>query len=250
MSGFGIVAWVAVVYESCILGLFTMLIRAIVKRYLEKKNTTTRLLMAIFILYGLGIMFSLITVIINAVWGGIPYTILPESEIWLVGRLHDGRFGFVVIILASVLSYELKVKIIDDGKYNKVYRILLYAFSALNVVFQVGFYGFNTVTGKSVTLFQVLSVLLMVIQTCLVYFKITINFFALSRRVERQYKNPIRYLGVVHLGFILVFLFFALDGLMLILYAWAYSTFYWFIWMCAVVSIIACYYGYIKPSNT
>ena len=249
MAEFGIWAWVGLYYEIGILIVYSTFLFLVIQRYYEKKNPLTKLLVWVFIFYALAIVFSIVSKVFNAVWGGVPYLIVDAEDLWIIARLHSGRFGFACAIIATMITFHFSKKVFEkDIQMKKVLPVQI--FGAIIVIFQVVVYEFNTDTGKSNGTYDILAFVLMFVFMLIVYTPFMYQTLRLKGRIEGDnYKKAFKSLGVMAFAFMMIFCSFLLDRIMLLTIGWAYSVFYFMAWAFAIVGIISAYLGYIKPKS-
>jgi hypothetical protein len=249
MADFGIWAWVALFYEIAIIIVFSVFLSLVIRRYLEKKNKMTRLMVKMFVCYQIGILFSIVSKFFNARWGGVPYESVNAELLWLVARLHAGRFGFMAILLGTFFAYQMNVEIFEK-KISERKFLFMIIFTVVTEAIMLFLYEFNSTVGKAVQSFELVAFAFMLVYMIAVYFPFMIKAFLLSKRIEEPiYCKAVKSLGVMAMSLILIFLCFVLDRLMLILFNWAYSIFYFLGWVWAIIAIYAAYAGYIMPSS-
>jgi hypothetical protein len=249
MADFGIIAVVAVFYEISIFLVYLAFVWQVKLRNDEKKNQMTALLLKIFEGYAFGLFFSIISKMFNAIWGGVPYEQIEDGWLWVVGLLHSGRLGFVSVVVASILSYNLYNLIfrkeIDVEKTRKM-KIL----GAVIIGYLVIGYNFDRSTGKAIQSLEIVAFVLLFVYMLLVYIPFYRSAFKLAHRIEEPvYQRGIRSLGYMAISFILIFFSLVLDRLMLILINWAYSIFYFAAWIFVLSAVRTAYTGYIKPRS-
>lgn len=250
MTDFGPIAWVAVFYEIGIIWVLGVLSGLAIKRYMAKKNKLVRLLTTMFLFYFGAVVFSLVSKVINAVWGGVPYLALDPAGLWIVSRLHAGRFSFVCVIISTLFAYEFKVNVFHDGKHKKIMRILLYVASVVSIAYQIFVYEFDVSKPGANQLLEVLGFADMLLLTAAVYIPFLKEAYRTwSRLSEPKYKQAFRSLIIMAIGFISIFVCFLLDRVMLIVADWPYSIFYFMAWVCAIIAIYSGYRGYLYPKT-
>ncbi len=71
------------------------------------------------------------------------------------------------------------------------------------------------------------------------------------RAVEgKTYKQAFLSLAIMSISFMLIFLNFAIDRLLIFLGNPGFTVFYFLAWIFAIVGIFGAYYGYIRPKST
>ncbi len=250
MANFGIIADIALYYEIGIFLLYNYFLRLVYLRRKEKPTHLTNLLFKVFIGYDFAIIFSIVSKLFNVIWGGVPYQIVPENSLWIVGRLHSGRFGFVGATIGTIYSYELYLSIFKK-QVNQRKRKIMLAVGIGTIIFLVFGYQFDIDTNSAVQIYELIAFILMFLFMVLVYIPFMKSAFYLARRIgeeQSHYSGGIKSLGHMASSFIGIFFSLVLDRVMLIAFNWAYSAFYFLSWVFAITGIYAAYAGYIKPS--
>lgn len=249
MADFGIWAWIGFFYEIGILIVYSIFLVLVIQRYFEKRNPLTKLLVWVFVFYALAIIFSIISKAFNAFYGGVPYLNVAPEELWIVARLHSGRFGFACAIIATMITYYFSKKVFEK-EINKKSLLIVEFLGAAIVIFQVLVYEFNTSTGKSNGTYDILAFILLFLIMLIVYIPFMIQTLKLASRIEGEnYKKAFKSLGVMAFAFTMIFCSFLLDRIMLLTINWAYSVFYFMAWAFAILGIISAYLGYIRPKS-
>ncbi len=247
---FGIIADVAFFYEVGIFIVFNILLWMVIQRRKEKKTDLTDILFKVFLGYDVAILFSAVSKMFNAIWGGVPEVYYDSDALWLIARLHAGRFGFVGVIIGTIYSYELFLRVFKKDM-PETQRKLVIGVGIIIIIFLAVVYQFNTDAGGAVQIYELIAFGLILLYMMVVYIPFMKNAFQLARRIpdeEAVYKKGIKSLGYMATSFIMIFFSFVLDRLMLILFNWAYSVFYFLAWAFVLVGTYSAYTGFIKPS--
>jgi hypothetical protein len=184
----------------------------------------------------------------NAVYGGVPLD-TPIEILWLIGRLHAGRIGFIGVTIATMFTFTFSEQIFEK-KPNKTKQIIVYLFGLGVCLFLAIAYQFNQETWKAVQTYEIVGFILIFLFMLITYFPMMLKCFRLASRMDEPvYKTGFQALGYMSLGFLLIFFSFLLDRVMLITIGWAYSIFYFLAWLFAVFAIYAAYKGYIAPKS-
>jgi hypothetical protein len=69
-----------------------------------------------------------------------------------------------------------------------------------------------------------------------------------KRVTEERYRAAMMALYKMNLCFVLIFVMFMLDRVMILTIDWSYSIFYYAAWAFTVLGIYLAYEGYIKPA--
>ncbi|QEE16454.1 hypothetical protein DSAG12_02284 [Promethearchaeum syntrophicum] len=238
--------FIGLIYESGIIFLFLILLVLIIIHYNKKKTLNTFLLLASFTFMFLAIVFSWLSkfLLIREI---VPEFVDMDPNMpifWISALIVQFRISFVVIVIASDITHILKVKIFDDTP-NKVERWILIILSLFTIIFAV------TAMEQGNVLLDVLAFLFVLIIMCYVY----IPFVAASLKMYRimkepHYKRASLSLAILGLSFIMVFIGFLADRLMILLTdSLGYTPFYFAAWGFVIVGTFAAYMGYIRTSR-
>ena len=250
---FGSVADIAVYYEITVFLIFNYILYLQYKYKKIKPTPLKNISFRIFIGYSVAIFFSAISKFLNARYGGVPETLYDSPYLGLVGRLHGARFSFIGVVIGTIYSYELYLRIfkkeIPKNKRNIVILIGLGICIFLGTV-----YSFNLEEERANQVFEIISFSLLLGFAMVVYIPFTVQAFKLAKRLkdvegEENYRKGILSLGGASLSFICIFICLVLDRFMLIVFNIAYSAFYFMAWIFAIIAIWLVYAGFIKPAK-
>lgn len=238
--------FVGLIYESIIIFLFLILLVLIIIHYSKKKTLNTFLLLASFIFMFFGIAFSWLSKFL------LVQEIIPEfvdmdpniTGFWFFAVILQFRVSFVVLVLAADITYILKVKIFDDMP-KMAERWILIILSIFTVLFTL------IAVEQENVLLDALSFLFVLIIMCYVYFPFIIASLKMYRLMkEPHYKSASLSLAVLGISFIMVFVGFLADRLMILLFdSPGYTFFYFAAWGFVIVGTFAAYIGYIRTSR-
>jgi hypothetical protein len=229
-------------YELAVVIVGTILFTLIAARYREKKNELTQILMVSFLFYNLGVLFAMFGKLLTMYYAGdfTAESILIQE---IYGRIHSLRLTFTFVGIAVLYSYKFETKVFEKQP-NPLMKKLTIGFGIATILFSLIVYSPDN---KALNLPAfLLSFLLMVV----VYFPFMIRSFSTGRRMtEPQYKQAFIALGLMSLFYMLVFLNFIIDNIMLNMFQTRFSVFYYIGWGCVLMSIITGYFGYIRPGS-
>ncbi len=238
--------FVGLIYESVIITIAVCLLILIYLKYREKRHELTLYLFIIFILYNLGILFSwmsklFVVLKLDTVVGG--YT--PFGFIFY--RIMSFRISELMICIAIFLSYILKVKLFHKGYYNTVHKYIVIIFGTFTSIYVFFFYLYEDTSFA--VLLDTIAFLLTSIFMGMVYFPFFYRSFEAYKTVkEKQYKKAFLSLGIMSICYILIFVNFFLDRLLILLLEIpGFTPFYYLAWIVAIVAIAGAYFGYIRP---
>lgn len=237
--------YIGLLYETGIIVLFLILLILIVVHYSKKKTLNTFLLLASFTCMFFAIIFSWLSKLL------LVQEITPDFDeldpnlpgFWFYALVLSFRISFVVIVIAADITHILKVKIFDDTP-NKVERWILVIFSLITIVFAL------TAMEQGNVLLDVLAFLFVLIIMCFVYIPFVIASLKMYRVMkEPHYKRASLSLAVLGISFVMVFVGFLADRLMIMLTGSGYTVFYFAAWGFVIVGTFAAYMGYIRTSR-
>jgi hypothetical protein len=237
---------IGLIYESIVIVIAIILLILIYLKYREKRHELTLYLFIIFVLYNLGILFSwmsklFVVLRLDTVVGG--YT--PFG--WFFYRIMSFRVSELMICIAIFFSYVLKVKLFHEGYYNKVHKYIVIIFGVFTSIYVFLFYLYEDTSFA--VLLDTIAFLLTSIFMGMIYFPFFYRSFEAYKTVkEEQYKKAFLSLGIMSICYILIFVNFFLDRLLILLLDIpGFTPFYFLAWALAIVATTGAYYGYIRP---
>ncbi len=217
-------------------------------RYFEKRNKLTLYLFMIFLNFVIAIVFSWLSKVI-VLYSGIEYVYnnaLPDpgtSLSWLLLRIIDFRFSFVFVTISTFFSYILKVSIFEKG-YNQIHKTIVIIYGCFTVIYSLLAYQ------RGNTFLDVLAFLFVLIYLSMIYIPFLIRSFNTYKKVNEQvYKKAFLSLVIMSLSFMLVFLSFLIDRILILLGDPGFTIFYFMGWTLVVIGIMGAYFGYIRPKD-
>ena len=237
--------YIGLLYETGIIILFLLLLVFIIIHYIRKKTLNTFLLLASFTCMLLAIVFSWLSklLLVNEITPDFDELDSNLPGFWIFGLILSFRISFVVIVIAADITHILKVKIFDDTP-NKVERWILVIFSLFTIVFAL-----TAMEKENVTL-DVLAFLFVLIVMCFVYIPFVIASLKMYRVMkEPHYKRASLSLAILGISFIMVFVGFLADRIVILIRGYGYSVFYFAAWGFVILGTFAAYMGYIRTSR-
>jgi hypothetical protein len=153
----------------------------------------------------------------------------------------DFRLSEFFVTIAIFLSYILKVNVFEKG-YNTILKYVVIIFGVFACIYVLFIYENNN------TLLDIIAFLIVFIYMVMVYAPFLRRAIESYRRVdEKVYKNAFLSLAIMCLSFMLIFLNFAIDRVLIFLGSPGFTAFYFLAWISAIIGIFGTYYGYIKP---
>ena len=231
--------FIGMVFETFIIVISVILLVLIIKKYLIKRHNLTRLLLIIFTCYLLAIVFSWI----SKVFVVTQISVIQDGSIiaWMYNIIVDFRLSEFFVTIAIFLSYVLKVNVFEKG-YNTILKYIVIAFGIFACIYVLFIYEFDNI------LLDIIAFLIVFIYMVMVYGPFLRRAIGAYRRVDgKVYKQAFLSLAIMSLSFMLIFLNFALDRVLIFLGSPGFTAFYYLGWISAIVGIFGTYYGYIKP---
>ncbi|MFW9784345.1 MAG: hypothetical protein ACFFFB_18850 [Candidatus Heimdallarchaeota archaeon] len=234
--------FIGMIFELFIIIIAAVLLILILKKYFIKRHKLTRLLFLIFVSYFMAIIFSWLSKIfvvleLNVIQDG---SVIP----WIYNRISDFRISELFVTIAIFLSYILKVNVFEKG-----YKIVLKCIIIIYGVFSSAYVLFIYYVGN--TLLDIIAFLIVFIYMVMVYAPFLRRAVESYRAVEeRSYKRAFLSLAIMSISFILIFLSFAIDRILIFLGSPGFTLFYFLGWISAIIGIFGAYYGYIRPKSS
>ena len=233
--------FIGMIFELFIIIFAAILLILILKKYLIKRHNLTRLLLLIFINYFIAILFSWISKIFVV----LELTVVQDGSIvaWIYNRILDFRLSEFFVTIAIFLSYILKVNVFEKG-YNAIQKYVVIIYGIFS-----GFYVLIIYETDN-TLLDIFAFLIVFLYMVMVYAPFLRRAIESYRAVEeRTYKQAFLSLAIMSISFMLIFLNFAIDRILIFLGSPGFTLFYYLAWISAIIGIFGAYYGYIRPKS-
>ncbi|MBD3342629.1 MAG: hypothetical protein GF353_26245 [Candidatus Lokiarchaeota archaeon] len=236
------------IYELIIILISAILLILILKRYQIKKHRLTLILFFIFLNLTLAIIFSWLSKLI-VLYSQINYledNTLPDPGTpfaWIMFRIIEFRISFVFVSIGTILSYILKVRVFDQG-YKPYERNLIFSFGIFTILY--AFFVFI----RGFLFLDVLAFLFVSILMIIVYIPFLFRCFNAYTSVEkRTYQIAFISLAIMSLSFVLIFIMFLIDRVLILLGDPGFTVFYFAAWAFSIIGIVSAYLGYIRPRS-
>nr|MDO8088405.1 hypothetical protein [Candidatus Sigynarchaeum springense] len=220
---------------------------ALAKYFQKGRNRPAFLLFMVFLNWTIGVVISWLAKIFSA-FLGLDTIVISNFASYMIRMVLDFRLLFVFVAIALYCSYVLRVMLFEK-EYKGGER-------AVNVVFLVTIpvLCFVLETSDAInSLYTIIVFLVVFLDMLFVYSRFMTHALAQYRAANEKFKGAFKALSIQALFFILTFLFFLLDQVMIPIQESlgvenaGYTVFYFGAWISAVVGIILTYFGYIKP---
>jgi hypothetical protein len=234
--------FIGMIFELFIILIAAVLLILITKKYFVKRHKLTRLLLIIFLNYFIAIFFSWL----SKVFVVMGVTVIQDAFIitWMYNIIVDFRLSEFFVTIAIFLSYILKVNVFEKG-YNTIQKFTIIVYGIIASAYVLFIY----VNGN--TLLDILAFLIVFIYMVMVYAPFLRRSIESYRAVEgKTYKQAFLSLAIMSVSFMLIFLNFAIDRVLIFLGSPGFTVFYFMAWIFAIVGIFGAYYGYIRPRST
>ncbi len=231
--------FIGMVFEIFIIIIAAVLLILILKKYLIKRHKLTRLLLFIFINYFIAIVFSWI----SKVFVVFQISITQDGSITasIYNLISDFRLSEFFVVIAIFLSYILKVNVFEKG-YIKLQKYIVIIYGIFSCAYVLLIYEDGN------TLLDIIAFLIVFIYMVMVYAPFLRRSIESYRAVEEKtYKQAFLSLAIMSVSFMLIFLNFAVDRLLIFLGSLGFTVFYFLAWSFAIVGIFGSYYGYVRP---
>ena len=239
--------FIGMVYETIVIIVTGILLVLILKKYYEKKHQLTFLLFLIFLNWFFAIVFSWLSKIL-IIYSGIDWIVdnsLPDPgtlQSFFILRILDFRISFLFVTIAILLSYIFEVNIFEKGYTRK--KLFAFTFAIFTAAYSFFVYVRNFL------LLDVLAFLFVAIYMLIIYLSfVSKTFQAYKATRDEIYKKAFLSLSIMSICFILVFIMFLIDRILIFLGSTGFTFFYFMAWTSAVVGMLFAYLGYIKPKS-
>ena len=234
--------FIGMIFELFIIIFAAILLTFILKKYFIKRHKLTRLLLIIFTCYFCAILFSWI----SKVFVVAQMNIVQDGSIitWMHNIISDFRLSEFFVTIAIFLSYILKVNVFEKG-YNTLQKYIIIIYGIFTCVYVLIIYEYGN------TLLDIIAFLIVFIYMVMVYGPFLRRAIESYRGVEEKiYRQAFLSLAIMSFSFMLIFLNFAIDRVLIILGSDGFTVFYFLSWISAIVGIFGAYYGYIRPKSS
>jgi hypothetical protein len=231
--------FVGMVFELVIIILSIIILVLILQKYLKKRHKLTRLLLFIFINYTLAIVFSWLSKVFVIV--GFNLETLDPVSAWFLYRIADFRLSEFIVTIAIFLSYILKVQLFQE-EYNQLQKYVIIIYGIFASVYTLFIYQ------RGNAFLDIFAFLIVFIYMLMIYLPFLRRTFEFYREVEKgEFKSGFLGLMIMSIGFIFIFLSFALDRILILLGEPGFTFFYFAAWSSGIIGILGAYLGYIRP---
>ena len=233
--------FIGMIFEIFILTFAAVLLVLILKKYLIKRHKLTRLLFLIFLGYFIAILFSWLSKVfvvtqLNVVQDGSIIT-------WMLNLIIDFRLSEFFVTIAIFLSYILKVNVFEKG-YNTLQKYVIIIYGIFSCVYVLFIYENGN------TLLDIIAFLIVFIYMVIVYAPFLRRAIESYRAVkEKTYKQAFLSLAIMSFSFMLIFLNFAIDRVLIFLGSPGFTVFYFLAWIFVIIGVFGAYMGYIRPKS-
>ncbi len=248
LNQFGATAYHGFLFETGVFICVAIMTAMALGKYLQKgKNRPALLLFLVFLNWTIGVVFSWLAKIFSA-FLGLETLVITDFPSYLVRMVLDFRLLFVFVAVALYCSYVLRVKLFEK-EYNAGERVVNAIF-----LFLIPVLCFVLETSDAInSLYTIIVFLVVFVDMLLVYARFMTHALAQYKAANEKFKGAFKALTLQAFFFILTFLFFLLDQVMIPIQEAigeqypGYTVFYFGAWIASVIGIVLTYYGYIKP---
>lgn len=238
--------FVGMIFESFVIAIQTILLILILRKYFVKRHELTLLLFEISLGYTLAIIFSWFSKIL-VLYSTMDYlqyqdVAAPQTlESWFLLRITDFRISFLFVILAIYLSYILRVKVFES-EFNQKEKIAISGYTIFTFIYSLIIYERGNVI---LDVFAFLFILILMSITYIPFFARSLKYYQQSDK--KVIKNAFLSLAIMSINYMMVFVFFLFDRILIFLGDPGFTLFYFLAWTSGVIAIIGAYLGYIRP---
>jgi hypothetical protein len=162
---------------------------------------------------------------------------------WMYNITVDFRLSEFFVTIAIFMSYILKVNVFEKG-YNTFQKIIVIIYGMFSCVYVLLIYQNGN------TILDIIAFLIVFIYMVMVYAPFLRRAIQSYRAVEEKtYKQAFLSLAIMSFSFMLIFLNFAIDRVLIFLGSLGFTIFYYLGWISAIAGIFGAYYGYIRPKS-
>jgi len=234
--------FIGMIFELFIIIFAAVLLGLILKKYFIKRHKLTRLLFIIFTCYFLAILFSWLSKVF--VVGRIDVVQNGSIVAYLYNIVVDFRLSELFVTIAIFLSYILKVNVFEKG-YNTIQKYVIILYGIFTGIYVLFIYQYGNV------LLDIFAFLIVFIYMVMVYAPFLRRSIESYRGVEEKtYKQAFLSLAIMSFSFMLIFLNFAIDRVLIFLGSPGFTVFYFLAWISAIVGIFGAYMGYVRPRSS
>ncbi|KKM07131.1 hypothetical protein LCGC14_1737030 [marine sediment metagenome] len=232
--------FVGMVFELFIIIITAVLLILIFKKYLIKRHYFTLLLFLIFINYFIAIIFSWI----SKVFVVFVIDVVQDGSIiaWCYNIIVDFRLSELFVTIAIFLSYILKVSVFEKG-YNTIQKFAVIIYGIFTCIYVLFIYENGN------TILDIIAFLIVFIYMVMVYAPFLQRALQAYRGLP-EFSQAFLSLAIMSISFMLIFLNFAIDRVLIFLGSPGFTLFYFLAWIFVIVGIFGAYYGYIRPKSS
>ncbi len=240
------IIFIGFIFEVIITLLFWVLLGLILKHYNQRKTVHTRLMFYIFLCFSLSVFFSAIAKLSVLLLESPTFEEVDPniSSFWILSRIIPFRISFALISIAAFLNYILKAKIFEERRNKAEYWIAI-IFSLITIIFSLIF------VDQEKPIFDLITFALVFLLMLLVYVPFIMASLKIRKNLhESVYRNASLSLAIMAMCFILTFLWFLLDRIMIVAFdSTGYTIFYFFGFSSTIIGAFFTYLGYIRPGQ-
>jgi hypothetical protein len=232
-------------YEIGIIIILIIFVGMIYQKYLVKRHKLTLILFGIFICFLIAVITSWLSKLFDIYYPEIRasqgnFTLLED---WFFESIWNFRFPMIMATISALFTFSLKIQAFQEQPM-KLHLWLIWIFAFVSIGFSIIFY-----TGEG--FYTPIAFLLVFIYMLIVY----ISFMRRALIVRSQISDPkaksaFASLAIMAFCFILIFLFFLIDQVLVVVIDSSFSIFYFLAWSWSILAILSAYFGYISPRGS
>lgn len=238
--------FVGLIFEIGIFILFLILLTLIGLHYRARKTEYTKKMLWFFSFYAVALLFSWISKAINLALETPNFEDVDPTMpgYFILARILQFRVSFVFMIMGTYVTQRLRVTVFET-RTAKTQNLIVLIWSGITIVFSAVFLD------PGMVVYDVIAFLLVAVEMMVVYIPFAISSLRMRKLLaEPIYRKASTSLAIMALSFIMIFVNFLLDRIMIMTaFPDGFTVFYFLAWISAIVGVVAVYVGYIRPGQ-
>jgi hypothetical protein len=249
MSGiFNRIELIALVYEGLVVSIYVVFLLLFWRRYKQIKNRLTLYLFLVFVHFFFAIIFSWLSKYL-VLFSGLNYLSIENAkdpntlESWILLRILDFRISFIFVSLASIFTYIFKFKLFE-ANVKKFQKYIVFCYGGFTAIYSLLIYE------KDNILLDILAFFFIAMLIIAIYLPFMIKTIIIYKIDQQEFiKKKLLSLSFMAFFFILIFICFFIDRLLIFFGFLGYTIFYFLAWLWAIFTIMFAYIGYLRPKR-
>ena len=249
MSGiFNRIEFIALLYEGLIALIFVVFLLLFWRRYKQIKNKLTLYLFLVFVNFFFALIFSWLSKYL-VLFSGLNYLSILNAkdpntlESWIFLRILDFRISFIFVSFACIFTYIFKYKLFETN-VKKFQKYIVFCYGGFTAIYSMFIYE------KDNNLLDTITFLFVAILIIAIYLPFMIKTIIIYKIDQQEFiKKKLLSLTFMAFFFILIFVCFFIDRLLILFGFLGYTIFYFLAWLCGIFALMFAYIGYLKPKR-